>query len=230
MRVRFRRIDEYGLASIFIRTRNYERTTMKHLLPELPYAEHALAPHLSTESFQFHHGKHHAAYVSKLNELLHGHEWADLPLVDLIIAAHNAPDAQAIFNNAAQHWNHCQFWSGMKPNGGGAVPDELETMLVRAFGSVGEFKRRFTAEGVAQFGSGWVWLVVDEPGLEIIRTANADNPLTLRKRALIGCDVWEHAYYIDYRNRRANFLDVYLNRLVNWEEAAARLHRDAVTA
>jgi Fe-Mn family superoxide dismutase len=229
MRVRFRRIDAQGLRDIYVLQATLDGRRMKHLLPELPYAEHALAPHLSAESFQFHYGKHHAAYVSKLNELLDGHEWRNLPLADLIVAASKAPGA-AIFNNAAQHWNHWQFWAGMKPGGGGAVPGELETMLVRAFGSVDEFKRRFVAEGLAQFGSGWVWLVAGESGLEIVRTANADNPLPLGKRALIGCDVWEHAYYIDYRNRRANFLDVYLDRLVNWEEAAARLHKDAVTA
>lgn len=204
---------------------------MTHSLPDLPYPADALAPHLSAESFEFHHGKHHAAYVAKLNELLQGHAWAELSLREVILAAHTTREGEAIFNNAAQHWNHWQFWTGMKPKGGGAIPPELERMLVDSFGGVDAFKQQFVAAGLAQFGSGWVWLAESQGRLEILKTSNADNPLTKGKRALIGCDVWEHAYYIDYRNGRGDFLKTYLAQLVNWEEAAARLTRaDAVGA
>ena len=202
---------------------------MTHALPDLPYAVDALAPHLSAESFEYHYGKHHAAYVAKLNELLSGHAWAALPLREVIVKARAKPEADAIFNNAAQHWNHWQFWNGMKPRGGGAIPPELERMLIDTFGGVDAFKQQFVAAGLGQFGSGWVWLTEDQGRLEIIKTSNADNPLISGKRALIGCDVWEHAYYIDYRNGRGDFLKAYLSQLVNWEEATARLTRaDAV--
>lgn len=196
---------------------------MPHLLPMLPYPADALAPHMSAETLGFHHGKHHAAYVTKLNELLADHAWADMPLADLVKIAHATPGAEQIFNNAAQHWNHSQFWTGMKPQGGGLIPGELEQALVEAFGSVDTFKTTFVREGLAQFGSGWVWLVHGDSGLEITRSSNANNPLTENKVALIGCDVWEHAYYIDFRNRRLGFLNAYLQHLVNWEEATARL-------
>lgn len=198
---------------------------MTHVLAELPYPLDALGPHMSAETLEFHHGKHHAAYVAKLNELLVGHAWADLPLTDLIRTAHATPGADAIFNNAAQHWNHAQFWNGMRPQGGGAIPGELEKALIASFGSVDAFRTDFVKAGLAQFGSGWVWLVRAGDRLEITNTSNADNPLTTDKRPLIGCDVWEHAYYIDYRNRRLGFLNAYLDHLVDWE-TAARLYAD----
>jgi Fe-Mn family superoxide dismutase len=194
-----------------------------HHLPDLPYPRDALAPHLSAESFDYHYGKHHAAYVAKLNQLLTGHDWASLALTDLVVTASRTPGARAIFNNAAQHWNHSQFWAGMKAQGGGAVPAALERRIVDDFGSVASFKQAFVAAGAAQFGSGWVWLVESQDRLEIVTTSNADTPITESTRALITCDVWEHAYYVDYRNARADFLTAYLNHLVNWEEAARRL-------
>lgn len=193
---------------------------MTHVLADLPYALDALAPFMSAESLEFHHGKHHSAYVAKLNELLDGHAWSDLPLTDLIDRAHVTPGSEAIFNNAAQHWNHTQFWNGMRPQGGGAIPGELEKALIASFGSVEAFRTDFVKEGLAQFGSGWVWLVRTDERLEITKTSNADNPLTTGKHPLIGCDVWEHAYYIDYRNRRLGFLNAYLDHLVDWETAA----------
>jgi Fe-Mn family superoxide dismutase len=198
-----------------------------HVLAELPYALEALTPHMSAETLKFHHGKHHAGYVAKLNELLVGHAWADLPLTDLIRTAHATPGAEAIFNNAAQHWNHAQFWNGMRPQGGGAIPGELEKALSASFGSVDAFRTDFVKAGLAQFGSGWVWLVRNGERLEITKTSNADNPLTSGGRPLIGCDVWEHAYYIDYRNRRLSFLNAYLDHLVNWEMAAQLYAADA---
>jgi len=157
-----------------------------HRLPELPYPKDALAPHLSAESFDYHYGKHHAAYVNKLNQLLDGHEWASLPLAELIPAA-------------------------------------LERRITESFGDVTTFKQQFTNAGATQFGSGWVWLVETKGRLEVVTTSNADTPITERKRVLIGCDVWEHAYYVDYRNARADFLQTYLEHLVSWEEALRRL-------
>ncbi|MGE0045711.1 MAG: superoxide dismutase [Hyphomonadaceae bacterium] len=195
-----------------------------HRLPELPYPKDALAPYLSAESFDYHYGKHHAAYVNKLNQLLDGHEWASLPLADLIVTANRTPGARSIYNNAAQHWNHSQFWTGMKPSGGGAMPAALEHRIVQDFGDVTKFKQQFSAAGAAQFGSGWVWLVENKSRLEVVTTSNADTPITEGKRALIGCDVWEHAYYVDYRNARADFLRTYLDHLVSWEEALQRLN------
>lgn len=197
-----------------------ETENVAHVLAELPYPLDALAPHMSAETLEFHHGKHHAAYVAKLNELLEGNPWADLSLTDLIRTAHAAPGAEPIFNNAAQHWNHAQFWNGMRPRGGGAIPGELEKALIASFGSIDAFRTDFVKAGLAQFGSGWVWLVRAADGLKIVKTSNADNPLTTSKRPLIGCDVWEHAYYIDYRNRRLGFLNAYLDHLVDWEVAA----------
>lgn len=152
-----------------------------YALPPLPYPKNALAPHLSAESFDYHHGKHHAAYVSKLNELLAGHPWADMPLANLIVEAANRPDfpnARGIYNNAAQHWNHAQFWIGMKPNGGGAMPSELEKLVRVNFGTEAKFRQEFIAAAVGQFGSGWAWLVEKDERLEIRATSNADTPLT----------------------------------------------------
>jgi Fe-Mn family superoxide dismutase len=203
-----------------------ETDYVTHVLAELPYPVDALAPYMSAETLEYHYGKHHAAYVAKLNELLVGHKWSDLPLVELIRKAHATPGAEIIFNNAAQHWNHAQFWNGMRPKGGGAIPGELERALIAAFGSVQAFRTDFVKAGLAQFGSGWVWLVLRGDGLEITKTSNADNPLTTDAVPLIGCDVWEHAYYIDYRNRRLGFLNAYLDHLVDWD-MAARLYATA---
>lgn len=196
---------------------------MPHSLPDLPYAKDALVPYLSAESFDYHHGKHHAGYVAKLNELLTGHALAGLPIEQLVVAAAKAPDGRAIFNNAAQHWNHTLFWNSMAPGGGGAMPSQLERRIVESFGSVEGFKRDFVAAGVGQFGSGWVWLVEDGPRLAIMASANADNPLTQAKPALLVCDVWEHAYYIDHRNARQAFLQAFVDHLANWEAASRRL-------
>lgn len=203
---------------------------MTHTLPDLPYPADALLPYLTPESFAFHHGKHHAAYVTKLNALLEGNDWKDLPLERLVIETHSAPQGRALYNNAAQHWNHWQFWLGMRPPAAAGVPSELERLLRTSFGSVAIFKEQFVAAGLSQFGSGWVWLTENDGALAISTTGNADNPLIKGERALIGCDVWEHAYYIDYRNGRGDFLTAYVEHLLNWEEAARRLSSSVILA
>jgi Fe-Mn family superoxide dismutase len=199
-------------------------------LPDLPYARDALAPHLSAESFDFHYDKHHAAYVAKLNALLSGHEWAGLPLEEIIVRAAHEQGTQALFNNAAQHWNHSLFWSSLRPPGDMVVPLLLEERIEADFGSVDAFKRAFVAAGASVFGSGWVWLIEERQGLAIITSANADSPLLWGKPALLVCDVWEHAYYIDYRSGRPAFLQAFVDHLINWETAARRLSEAAAHA
>ncbi|MGQ9367553.1 superoxide dismutase [Azospirillum sp. ST 5-10] len=195
---------------------------MSFTLDDLPYPADALAPVMSTETLELHHGKHHRAYVTKLNELVPGSEFDGLSLDDLVVRSFRKADA--IFNNAGQHWNHRLFWSWMKPGGGGAMPGELERRIVDSFGSVDAFTSGFVAEGTAQFGSGWVWLTEEADGrLALMRTPNGENPLAHGRHALLGCDVWEHAYYVDYRNRRPDYLKAFVGELVDWEAVAARL-------
>jgi Fe-Mn family superoxide dismutase len=195
---------------------------MAFKLPDLPYAKDALAPHMSAETLEFHHGKHHKAYVDKLNQLITGTEFEGLSLEDIIVKTSGVRQHQAIFNNAGQHWNHSQFWTAMKPKGGGRIPAGLEKRIIADFGSVEDFKKSFTESGVGQFGSGWVWLVEADGRLQVTKTANAGNPLPEGQRMILVCDVWEHAYYIDYRNERPKFLKTFLEHLVDWEGAAAR--------
>lgn len=198
-------------------------------LPRLPYAYDALQPVMSKETLEYHHDKHHATYVETANKLIEGSSLAGKPLEEVVRASHRAVDKK-LFNNAAQHWNHLQFWLGMTPKGGGKIPGELEKRLTADLGGVEKFKKDFVAEGVSDFGSGWVWLVVDDGGkLEILKTANAENPLVLGKTMLAVCDVWEHAYYIDYRNKREAFLKAFVDHLINWEYAA-ELYANAPTS
>jgi len=197
-------------------------------LPELPYAYDALQPYMSRETLEFHHDKHHKAYVDNGNKLIQGSGLEQKSLEEVIKACYGDAGRKALFNNAAQHWNHAEFWRSMKPDGGGALPGALEAGISDAFGGVQAFKERFVAEGLAQFGSGWVWLVVDDGKLEILKTSNADNPPALGKTALLTCDVWEHGYYIDYRNRREAFLRAFVDQLANWEYAA-ELYAKAVS-
>ncbi len=190
-------------------------------LPELPYAYDALDPYMSAETLEYHHDKHHQAYVTKGNELLQSAGDMGKTLEEIVINAHKANNA-GLFNNAGQHWNHQHFWNWMKPNGGGkALPGALETAIKENFGSFDDFRGKFIEAGVTQFGSGWAWLAMDKNGkLEILKTANADNPLTHGKTALLGCDVWEHSYYIDYRNARPKYLEAFMDSLVNWDYVA----------
>ncbi len=185
-------------------------------LPPLPYAKDALAPHLSVEHFDFHHGKHHKAYLDKLNELTAGKPEEKKSLEELVKTTEGV-----LFNQAAQVWNHTFYWNSMKPKGGGAPSGALADAIKRDFGSFDDFKKKFTEAGMTQFGSGWAWLVKGADGkLKVSKTANAECPLKQGDKPIICCDVWEHAYYIDYRNARAKFLEVFLNNLVNWDFAA----------
>lgn len=191
---------------------------MAFTLPELPYAKDALAPYISAETLDYHHGKHHNAYVTNLNGLVEGTDMAGKTLEEVILSAEGA-----VFNNAAQVWNHSFYWQCMKPGGGGEPTGDLAAAIDSAFGSFDEFKARFSKAGATLFGSGWVWLVLHEGTLTITQTANADLPLKHGQTALLTMDVWEHAYYIDYRNARPAYIEAFLNNLVNWDFVAANL-------
>ncbi len=187
-------------------------------LPKLPYAYNALAPHISEETLQFHHGKHHAAYVAKLNELVANTRFATMGLEEIVKSSDGA-----IFNNAGQHWNHSFYWNCLAPKAGGTPGGALADAIKRDFGSFAEFPKLFGEAAVGQFGSGWAWLVQKADGkLAIEKTPNAENPLTRGLRPLLVCDVWEHAYYIDYRNARAKYVEAFWN-VVNWQFVASNL-------
>lgn len=192
-------------------------------LPALPYAENALEPFISARTLGFHYGKHHKAYVTNLNKLIAGTDLAALPLEDIIKQTAGTMEKAAVFNNAAQVWNHSFFWKSMKPGGGGKPDGSLLAQIEKAFGSFEAFKKLFVETGLAQFGSGWVWLVAEDDTLKVVKTANADTPLVHGQKALLTCDVWEHAYYLDYQNRRRDFIETFMDHLVNWEFAAAQL-------
>jgi superoxide dismutase, Fe-Mn family len=189
----------------------------------LPYDVSALEPHMSAKTFEFHYGKHHAAYVTNLNNLTKDTPMADLSLEDIVKASFGDAGKAGIFNNAAQVWNHAFFWKSMKPNGGGAPTGELAAKIDAAFGSFEQFKADFKTAATTQFGSGWAWLVNDGGTLKITKTGNAENPLVHGQTPLITLDVWEHAYYVDFQNRRPDFISTYLDNLVNWDFAAANL-------
>ncbi|MGE5250908.1 MAG: superoxide dismutase [Bacteroidota bacterium] len=190
-----------------------------HVLPPLPYAENALEPVVTANTLSFHYGKHHKAYVDNLNKLIAGTEYAGLPLEKIITSTAGKSDKAAIFNNAAQTWNHTFYWNSLKPNGGGEPPAALLQKIVASFGSLDACKKEFSSAGVSQFGSGWAWLVLDGGLLKVVKTANADDPLTTGLKPLLTIDVWEHAYYLDYQNRRADYANAVLDKLINWEFA-----------
>ncbi len=190
---------------------------MEHTLPALPYAKTALAPHISEETLDFHYGKHHQTYVTNLNNLIKGTEFENASLEDII-----KKSSAGIYNNSAQIWNHTFFWSSMKPNGGGAPSGALANAINAKWGSFDEFKKAFQASAVGNFGSGWTWLVKKADGsVDIVNMGAAGTPLTTGDKALLTIDVWEHAYYIDYRNARAMFVEVFLASLANWDFASA---------
>jgi Fe-Mn family superoxide dismutase len=191
---------------------------MSFKLPELPFSPDALAPHMSPETFEYHHGKHHAAYVNNLNKLVTDSPMSEKSLEEIVSEA-----SGGVFNNAAQHWNHSFFWNCLSPNGGGAPSGDLLAALERDFGSYEAFKEKFSTVAATQFGSGWGWLVSKNGKLDVMSTANADLPLKHGATALLTIDVWEHAYYIDYRNARPKFIEVFMNELVNWDFVAQNL-------
>ena len=191
---------------------------MSFTLPDLPYAYDALAPYMSRETLEYHHDKHHLAYVNNGNNLLKGTEFEGKSLEEIVIGSFgkNAP----LFNNAGQHYNHLHFWNWMKPNGGGAIPGELEKKIIEDIGSVEKFKEDFIAAGVGQFGSGWAWLALKDGKLVVAKSANGESPLVTGATPILGVDVWEHSYYIDYRNRRPDYLKAFVDHLVNWDYVA----------
>jgi len=184
-------------------------------LPDLPYAHDALAPYMSAETLEYHHDKHHLAYVTNSNKLLEGSGFEGKSVIEVVKGSFG--NNAGLFNNAAQHYNHLHFWNWMKPDGGGAIPGNLESKIIADLGSVADFRQKFIAAGTTQFGSGWAWLSLAHGKLEVTKTANGENPLVHGGVPLLGVDVWEHSYYIDYRNARPKYLGAFFDNLVNWE-------------
>jgi superoxide dismutase, Fe-Mn family len=196
---------------------------MPFTLPNLPYPTNALEPHISARTLEFHHGKHHAAYVNNLNGLTANTPLANAPLERVILDSAGDPAKQGIFNNSAQVWNHTFFWNCMKPKGGGRPSGELAKEIDTAFGSFEKFVEEFKTAAVTQFGSGWAWLAVQDGKLKVVKTANADMPLTKGMTPILTVDVWEHAYYLDYQNRRPDFVQTFIDHLINWDFVAQKL-------
>ena len=203
-----------------------QEAAMTFTLPALPYDKTALAPHISANTFDFHYGKHHKAYVDKANELVKGTPLEGMALEAAVIASRKQ-GVGPLFNNIGQIYNHNLFWLSMAPNGGGTAPAPLLDKINAAFGSFDAFKEQFVNAGLGQFGSGWVWLVSNQGKLEIVKTTKAETPLTEGKTPLLVCDVWEHAYYLDFQNRRADFLKVFVEKLINWNFAVQNYKKDA---
>jgi len=199
-----------------------ESATAYVLFP-LPYAQNALEPVISANTISFHYGKHHKGYVDNLNKLVAGTEFAGLPLEKIITATSGKADKAAIFNNAAQAWNHAFYWNSLTPNGGGEPSAALKAKIEATFGTVDACKKELATAATSQFGSGWAWLVLDGDKLKVVKTSNADSPLTKGMKPLLTIDVWEHAYYLDYQNRRADYINAVLDKLINWSFAADNL-------
>jgi len=193
---------------------------MSFVLPDLPFPYDALKPYLSVETLEYHHDKHHAAYVTTANNLLTDSGLAGKSLEDVVKESHgvNVP----LFNNAAQHYNHWEYWKSIKPKGGGKIPGKLQKALIETFGSIETVKQELVQAGTTQFGSGWAWLAVKDGKISVVKTGNAENPLIQEATPILTIDVWEHTYYIDYRNRRADYLKAFVDNLVNWEYVAER--------
>jgi Fe-Mn family superoxide dismutase len=201
------------------------KPTMAFELPDLPYSYDALEPYMSAKTLHLHHDKHHQTYVTNLNNLIEDTDLKDASLEEIVEASAKDPAKAGIFNNAGQHWNHQLFWRIMKKGGGGQPGGELAKRIDDAFGNFESFKEKFKTAGVTQFGSGWAWLALDGDTLKVTKTSNADNPLTAGMIPILGIDVWEHAYYVDYENRRPEYLAAFLNHMVNWEEVEAELQK-----
>ena len=199
-----------------------EKTAL-HVLPPLPYAENALDPVISANTIGFHYGKHHKGYVDTLNKLIAGTQLADLSLEKLIAETAGKADKAAIFNNAAQTWNHTFYWRSLRPKGGGEPPAALQQRIEASFGNLDACKKELATAAATQFGSGWVWLVLEAGKLKVVKTSNAETPLTKGVKPLLTIDVWEHAYYLDWQNRRADYVNGVLDKLINWGFAADNL-------
>jgi Fe-Mn family superoxide dismutase len=197
---------------------------MSFALPALPYADTALEPTISASTLSFHYGKHHKAYVDNLNKLAEGKDWASKSLEDVVRLSAGKADMVGVFNNSAQIWNHTFYWNCLKPNGGGTPSGKLAEMIHAAFGSYDNFKKEFANAAMTQFGSGWAWLVAEGDAVKLVKTGNAETPLTNPAcKPLLTIDVWEHAYYVDYQNRRADYVAAVIDKLLNWDFAAANL-------
>ena len=203
--------------------RPWAHAAAPHSLPALPFGQSALEPVISATTIGYHYGKHHQGYLNKLNDLVAGTEYAEMPLPEVIKKTSGQADQKAIFNNAAQFWNHSFYWQSLRPDGGGEPPAALKLKIEDSFGSVDACKQAFVDAGASQFGSGWAWLVADGDALGIVKTANADVPFTSGLKPLLTIDVWEHAYYLDYQNRRTDYLKAVLDKLINWEFAMQNL-------
>jgi superoxide dismutase, Fe-Mn family len=192
-------------------------------LPGLPYEKDALEPHINSRTLDFHHGKHHNAYVTNLNNLIEGTDLASETIEDIINKTVNDDDKAGIFNNAAQVWNHTFYWKSMKPNGGGLPTGNIANKIDADFGGYDNFIEQFKNAGLTQFGSGWAWLVMKNGKLEMMKTSNADTPIAHGVKPLLTVDVWEHAYYLDYQNKRGDYLDAFIKNLINWDSVNSNL-------
>lgn len=196
---------------------------MAYTQPELPFAEHALDPHISANTLGFHYGKHHATYVKKYNDMVAGTPYDDQSIEDVIVATANDPDKAGVFNNGAQAWNHSFYWNSLSPEGGGKPSGEIAAKIESDLGGYDAFKNEFANAAATQFGSGWAWLVLDAGKLKIVKTANAQTPLANGMYPLLTIDVWEHAYYLDYQNRRPDYIAAVIDELLNWEFVSENL-------
>ena len=196
---------------------------MIHELPKLDYAKNGLSPIMSEETLDLHHGKHHQTYITKLNEFIKETEMLDMSLEKIIVKSSQDKSMVGLFNNASQHWNHNLFWKCMKPNGGGKIPPKLEEKIKRDFGSFEKFRSEFINAGITQFGSGWCWLSVKDDKLVVSKSPNAENPTIHNLKPILGCDVWEHSYYLDYKNKRPIYLENFFDKLINWEFVESNL-------
>ena len=196
---------------------------MSFELPKLDYSKNALAPIMSEETLDLHHGKHHQTYITNLNNFIKDTDMSEMTLEEIILNSSKDKSKAGIFNNASQHWNHLLFWKCMKPSGGGVMPSKLKDKVVSDFGSVEEFKKKFIQAGVTQFGSGWCWLSVHEGKLIVNKTPNAENTLIYNMKPILGCDLWEHSYYVDYKNRRPEYLENFFEKLINWDFVESNL-------
>ena len=196
---------------------------MSFELPKLDYANNALSPIMSEETLDLHHGKHHQTYITNLNNFIKDTDMADKSLENIILESSKDKAKAGIFNNASQHWNHNLFWKCMKPSGGGKIPPKLEKRIVDDLGSVEQFKKDFIQAGTTQFGSGWCWLSIKDNKLVVTKSPNAENPIIHNMKPILGCDVWEHSYYLDYKNKRPVYLENFFDKLINWEFVEANL-------